>query len=147
MREGVRRILFTYLVKNIPYNSNKMITYGEAYDQIRELIGNQDEAEAYKKVFTTFPNYVKGDDGWTHKVVATTLEEYLAGDHYSAFKTREDIIKWYADGFVLDELEQAANWLQDEGYIKFQKKTVRFGQRWFFGVTEKGWNIAHLYRS
>lgn len=146
MREGVRKVLFTYLVKNIPYNSNKMITYGDAYYQIRTLIGNQEEAAAYKEVFTKFPMEVKGDDGFPHDQIATSLEEYLVSNHYSLFKTREDIVNWYADRFVLDEIDEAVKWLENEGYIKTQKRTVRFGTKLYMGITEKGWSIAHLYR-
>ena len=62
------------------------------------------------------------------------------------FKTVEDALRWGAGAMYMKELEEGVAWLVSEGYMKEHKRPARFGYKWTFSITDKGWKIAHLYR-
>ena len=65
---------------------------------------------------------------------------------FTLFKTKEEILHWYATNRDVTETDEALKWLETEGYIKVWKKSARIGRKVYVGVTTKGWKIAHLYK-
>ena len=152
MREGTRKAIFSYLVHSIPFGTSKEgSSHGAGEAVISMLIANyrQDCEARFLKSFADY--YTKGtyDERGnaiipSERKIAQTVEE--AVEHCSVFKTVADAVKWGAETMYMKELEEGVAWLVSEGYMKEHKRPARFGYKWTFSITDKGWKIAHLYR-
>lgn len=110
------------------------------------MIAEQDEAKAIEEVLATFEIHERNEHGRMVYRKAKDVEEFCNHPSQSYFKTKEEILYWYATNRDVTETEEALKWLEAEGYINVQKKSVGFGYRTYVGITAKGWKIAHLYR-
>lgn len=148
MREGIRKQIFKTLVKELPYGTNKMLGARKIWDAVIELIEEQDEAKAIEEVLGIFKIHVDGEKdqyGFSLYRKANNIEEFCKYQH-GLFKTKKDVLHWYATNRHVNETEEALKWLEAEGYVRVWNKPARFGWKVYVGVTSKGWEIAHLYK-
>lgn len=149
MRTGTRKIIFSYLVKNIPYGSKKMVGTYEIGQAIQEMLVTdyrQECEEQFLKVFGTYTLFGEKPLDWTEKTAKTIEEAFEDRKSFSSIHNVEEALKWAAGTMYMEEKEEGVKWLIDNGYIREYRKPARFGYKPYLGITEKGWSIAHLYR-
>lgn len=151
MRKGIRKVIFSYLVKHVPEGSNKECGSYAVGEEVIAMLIRDYRADVEARFMESFGEYLTqgyyndaGEYIWSERVQAKTIEE--AVEHSSLFKTVADALKWGAETMYMSELEEGVAWLVSEGYMKEHKRPARFGYRWTFSITDKGWKITHLYR-
>ena len=148
MREGIRKVVFQTLVKELPQGTDKMIGASKIRSAVGQLITEQDRDKAIEEVLNTFTITTDEKDEFGCTIIrkANNLEEFLKYNTLYGFETLDGICEWYAEFKKVDETEQALKWLETEGYVRVWEKPMRVGKKTYVGVTKKGWEIAHLYK-
>lgn len=121
---NLKQRVFIDVIEHVPYGSNKM-TSGDRLvsEYTKELEGSEtirnELIEAFEKRMGR-----KFDE-------QDPLADWMLGCELSN--------KVYAD------INEARNWLVDNGFLRRWDKKVRFGFVVYYGLTSKGWKVADSY--
>lgn len=121
---NLKQKVFIDVIKHVPYGSNKM-TSGDRL--VSEYTKELEESEGIRNM------------------LIKAFEERMC----KKFDEQDPLADWLLgcelSNKVYSDINEARNWLVDNGFLRRWDKRVRFGFVVYYGLTEKGWSVADAY--
>lgn len=121
---NLKQRVFIDVINHVPYGSNKMTSGNRVVDE-------------YTKELEESENI--------HNVLIEAYEKRMG----KKFDEQNPLADWILGCELRNkahaDVNEARNWLVENGYMRRWDKKVRFGFVIYYGLTSKGWEVADAY--